>query len=185
MQITPRIALEILGHEAIVPEAYKDGTGVWTWGVGVTNASGHPVHPRYLDNPQPLEDCLKVFVKLLEDTYAPPVRRAFAGVLLGEHQLGAALSFHWNTGAIERAGWVQRWRQGDGPAARAAFMEWTKPDIIRRRREKECALFFDGVWSGSGRVLVIPVKKPDYLPDMEKAQHVDVSDLLQRLLGKA
>ena len=33
MKITPKIAGEILTHESIVLEAYKDSADVWTWGV--------------------------------------------------------------------------------------------------------------------------------------------------------
>ena len=58
--ITVKIAQEIVSHEAIVREAYKDSVGVWTWSVGITNASGHKVFPRYKDNPQSLiPDCAK------------------------------------------------------------------------------------------------------------------------------
>ena len=64
--ITERVALELIQHEAIVQEAYKDSKGIWTWGVGVTSASGHSVE-RYKDNPQPLAKCLAVEVWLLRE----------------------------------------------------------------------------------------------------------------------
>lgn len=63
-EITPRIALELIVHEGIVTEAYKDSVGVWTWSVGVTDASGHTVFPRYKDRPQPLEHCIGVYLWL-------------------------------------------------------------------------------------------------------------------------
>ena len=52
--LTPRILGEILQHEGLAREAYRDSVGVWTWSVGITDASGHRV-ARYRDNPQPLE----------------------------------------------------------------------------------------------------------------------------------
>ena len=66
-EVTPKIALEILSHEAIVLEAYKDSVDVWTWGVGVTQESGHDVYPRYLDCPESVCRCLEVYLQILQD----------------------------------------------------------------------------------------------------------------------
>lgn len=181
--ITATIALELLAHEAIVPEAYKDSVGVWTWGVGVTSASGHDVD-RYKDAPQTIERCLAVYAWLLRERYAPAVRKAFEGHPLTEAQFGAALSFHYNTGAIGRATWVQSFKAGRIDEAKAKFMEWRKPAAIIERRTKERDLFFDGKWSSDGRVTVYPVRKPSYAPDFGKGQSVDVrADLVKALEG--
>ncbi len=180
--ITARIALELISHEAIVAEAYKDSVGVWTWGVGVTNASGHEVHPRYLDKPQDVRKCLEVYIWLLTTKYLPPVLRAFKRPL-AEHELGAALSFHYNTGAIGKASWVQMVNAGDMAAAELAIMNYRKPPEIIPRRKKERDLFFDGKWSGDGRVTVYPVRKPSYAPNWGGAKLVDVSAEIQELLA--
>lgn len=174
--------MEIVAHEAIVREAYLDIAGVWTWSVGITHASGHPVHPCYKDNPQTLEHCLEVYVALLRDTYAPPVEAVFAGHALSEAQFGAALSFHYNTGGIAQAAWATEWMAGDTEAARASFMNWRRPAAIIPRREKERALFFDGVWSSDGTALEVPVSKPSYAPDFTCARVVDVRPALAGLL---
>lgn len=180
--ITARIAAELLDHEAIVREAYRDSKGIWTWGVGVTDASGHHVG-RYRDNPQSIARCLEIYIWLLREKYAPAVRAAFAGHDLTEAQFAAALSFHYNTGAIGRAGWVRLWKAGDIDGARAAYMEWRKPPEIVERRQKECDLFFDGRWSGSGKATVWPVRKPSYRPDWGNGARVDVTADLQALLA--
>jgi len=182
MKLTARIAAEVIGHEAIVREAYRDQVGIWTWGIGITAASGHEVHPRYLDAPQPLDLCLSVFLGLLRDRYLPQVQAAFAGHALVEHEIGAALSFHYNTGAIDTASWVQQWREGDRAAARAAFLLWRKPAAVIPRREAEAALLFDGVWSGDGTAKVFPVQKPSYRPDIAAGQRAEIGAILQRLL---
>lgn len=171
--LTPRVAMELIGHEAIVQEAYLDSQKVWTWGIGVTNASGHNVD-RYKDKPQSIRRCIEVYVWLLREKYIPAVLRAFSGHELTEAQFAAALSFHYNTGAIERAGWVRLFKAGNISGAREAFMEWRRPPEIVNRREKECALFFDGKWSGDGKAMVYPVRKPGYRPDWGKAQRADV-----------
>ncbi len=178
LPLTPRIALELVAHEAIVTEAYRDPVGIWTWGVGVTQASGHAID-RYRDAPQDIAHCLSVYVSLLRDRYLPDVERAFAGQPLTEAQTGAALSFHYNTGAIGRAGWVAQARDGDASAARQSIIAWNRAggqvlDLLTRRRARERDLFFDGTWSSDGTALVIPVAKPSYAPDMAGAERVDI-----------
>lgn len=171
---TERVLLELLSHEAIVLEAYKDSKGVWTWGAGVTNASGHQVHPRYLDKPQTVQRVLEVFVWLCRTKYGPEVIAAFPGRTLTEAQFAAALSFHFNTGGIGRATWVRSWLSGDVAAARQQFMDWRRPPEIVPRREKERDLFLDGKWTGDGKTNVYPVRKPSYTPAWGLVRRVDV-----------
>lgn len=162
--ITPRIALELIAHEGIVTEAYKDSVGVWTWSVGITDASGHKVYPRYWNKPQPLEHCIGVYLWLLRERYLPPVLAAFGSYDPTEAELGAALSFHWNTGAIARASWIRRFVGGDRAGARKAMLDWARPASLLARRRLEQSLFFDGKWSGDGTALVYGVAKPSYRP---------------------
>ena len=181
--LTERMVLEILEHEAIVREAYKDSVGVWTWGVGVTNASGHRVD-RYRDKPATMERVLEVYVWLLRQKYLPEVLTAFAPVVLTEYELGAALSFHYNTGAIGRAEWVRLFKQGKHDAARQAFMHWSKPREIIGRRKAERDLFFDRKWTSDGRVIEYRrVRKPSYQPDWSSAHLVDVRDALKAAMA--
>lgn len=180
--LTARMLGEIVSHEAIVQEAYKDSVGVWTWGVGVTSASGHDVD-RYKDNPQPIQKCLEVYHWLLKEKYLPPVLAAFKGRALSEAQLTAALSFHWNTGEIERASWVKSWLGGKPTTARQQFMQWRKPAAIIERRQKECDLFFGGRWSGDGKATVYQVRKPSYSPNWKSGKRVDISAALEELLA--
>jgi len=180
--ITLRAALELVTHEAIVQEAYKDSVGVWTWGIGVTDASGHGVM-RYKDQPQPIERCLEIYIWLLKTRYAPDVLKAFAGRALTEAQFAAALSFHYNTGAILKAEWVKAWLAGDIASARAQFMNWRKPPEIIPRREKERDLFFDGRWSGDAMCNVYQVRKPSYAPDWSSVKRIDVSAAMQAAIA--
>jgi len=180
--ITAKTALELVAHEAIVREAYKDSVGVWTWSVGVTTASGHDVFRRYKDNPQSMRRCLEVFEWLLRTKYAPAVKRAFTGHKLSEAQFAAALSFHYNTGGIARASWVNEFKNDEISAARASFMNWKKPPEIIPRRKKERDLFFDGIWSSDGTVTEYSVRKPSYQPDFRNPKKVDIGDILDDLL---
>lgn len=180
--LTAKVALELIGHEAIVQEAYKDSVGVWTWGIGVTSRSGHSVE-RYKDQPQPIRKCIEIYLWLLQTRYMPDVLAEFAAVKLTEAQFAAALSFHYNTGAIRRASWVDLWLAGRTDAARTAFMEWRSPPEIIPRRQKERDLFFDGKWSADGKATVYPVRKPSYSPHWGGAKKVDVRADIEALLG--
>lgn len=180
--LTARTAAELVGHEAIVLEWYRDSEMVGTWGVGVTNNSGHKVD-RYKDNPQTIARCLEVYLWLLQTNYIPDVRDAFAGCELTEAQFAAALSFHYNTGAIERTDWVKLFKAGKMEASRD-FLEthYLNGGDLTERRAKEAALFFDGIWSGDGTALVIPVAKPSYTPAFRRAERVQVLGMLQAML---
>ena len=171
-ELTPRIALELIAHEGIVTEAYKDSVGVWTWSVGVTDASGHKVMPRYKDKPQPLEHCIGVYLWLLREKYLPAVLAAFGPHDPTEAELGAALSFHWNTGAIARASWIRHFVGGDIAGARKTMLDWARPAALLPRRRKEQALFFDGKWIQDGTALVYRVAKPSYQPTSGKRVNV-------------
>lgn len=182
-EITPRIALELIAHEGIVTEAYKDSVGVWTWSVGVTDASGHGVFPRYKDKPQPLEHCIGVYLWLLREKYLPPVLAAFGPHEPTEAELAAALSFHWNTGAIARANWIRRFVGGDVTGARKAMLEWARPASLLARRRKEQALFFDGKWSEDGTALVYGVAKPSYRP--VRGKRIAIREKVEALFANA
>lgn len=175
-QISARGAAEIASHEGIVLEAYLDSKNVWTWGVGVTDASGHKVS-RYKDAPSTVARAIEVFEWLLDVRYVPDVLDAFKGRTLTEAQIAAATSFHYNTGAIERASWVGLWLAGKTADARESMLSWNKPPEVLPRRAREAALFFDGKW-GDGMANVYPVKKPSYKPDFAKAKRVNVLELL-------
>jgi lysozyme len=181
-RITPRVAMEVVSHEAIVLESYKDSKGIWTWGVGVTDMSGHAVG-RYKDQPQPIRQVLAIFAWLLKTKFAPDVVAEFQGHVLTEAQFAAALSFHYNTGAIRSAGWADLWRAGKIEAAKEAFLQWKKPPEILSRRTAERDLFFDGVWSNDGTALVIPVTKPSYQPHFRRAARVNIMAELEAALG--
>jgi lysozyme len=174
-------ALELFSHEAIIREAYKDSVGVWTWSAGLTAAAGVDID-QYRDRPASLQVCVDAAINRIEKRYLPEVLAAFKGKTLTESQLAAALSFHYNTGAIGRADWVKMFVAGKVNEAEAAIMNWKSPPEIVERREKEQKLFFHGVWSNDGKVLVYEVNKPSYSPKWSSAKRVDVTVELKRAL---
>ena len=183
--LTPRVVAYLAHEEGLVREAYLDSVKVWTWALGVTNASGHQVYPRYKDKPQSLQHCLEVSIWLMRERYLPPVLRAFDGFDLTEAQLAAALGFHWNTGAIGRATWVKNYCDGDVEAAHGAILNWSSGGLLTARRKREQALFFDGIWPADMRVPVYPVRKPSYTPDFRHGERRDLMPVLQQMMGGA
>ncbi|WP_338606844.1 hypothetical protein V6617_10030 [Pelagibacterium nitratireducens] len=176
------VALEVAAHEALIRQTYKDSVGVLTWCVGMTNATGHTVQ-RYIGNPAPLQHCMNVYAWALKN-YAAGVYRAFAGHKLTKAQFAAALSFHWNTGAIERASWVKLWKQGKTDEAKRAIMNWVTPPEIEGRRERERDLFFDGKWSNTGTMIEYTRVGANMTPDWSSARRIKVATELRNAFAK-
>lgn len=180
MNITPKIAMELAAHEGLVRQTYFDSVKKPTWSVGITSASGHSVE-RYWGNPQSLEKCIEVWLWVLE-TYADDVRRVFDGYDLTEAQFGSALSFHYNTGAIAKASWVKHWKAGNVAGAKRAFMNWSKPKAIIPRRRAERDLFFDGKWSGDGKITEYTRLTSANTPNWGSGVKRDISDAVNAAL---
>jgi hypothetical protein len=98
---------------------------------------------------------------------------------ISKAQFAAALSFHWNTGAIEKALWVELWKKGEVAAAKKAFMHWVTPPEIESRREKERDLFFDGTWSNDGTMTEYTRLTSKMTPVWSSARKIDVSKQLR------
>lgn len=183
--LSERTLLEIAEVEALVLRTYRDSQGVYTWGFGVTSASGHRVE-RYLDKPSTIARAIEVYEWLLRTKYLPEVLDAFEGRTLSEAELTAALSFHWNTGSIGEAHWVRSFLRGDVEAARREFLNWSKPREIIGRRKGERALFFDGVWTGDGFITIYDKVAPISLqPIWSSARQIDIRDEVRAALAKA
>jgi len=174
-ELSPHALQFLASHEAVVREAYRDQGGVWTWGVGLTAASGVDVET-YIDRPVSTGECLKAFESVVKRVYWPEVRAAFEGVALTEHAWAAALSFHYNTGAINTATWVRMIRDGRWDEARTRFLDWKKPASILGRRTAEHQLFFDGVWPDSLDIALLDVRKPEYTPDPASIRKITLGD---------
>jgi lysozyme len=134
----------VAAHEGIVTRAYRDAAGVWTIGVGHTAAAGPPVPARGMTITR--DEALAIFAGDL-----PRYEGRVDAVLGGSPQtvFDGAVSFDFNTGAIDRATWVRRFRAGEMSTARAGLLRWTKAGGRRlaglvRRREDEARLIFDG-----------------------------------------
>lgn len=177
--LSEKTLLELISHEAIVRTAYKDSVGVWTWSVGITSASGHNVE-RYIKNEQTMEKCLEVFIWAVQ-RYANEVERAFVRPLT-ESQFAAALSFHYNTGAIAKASWVKSFNAGNLAQSKKEFMNYSKPKEIIPRRQKERDLFFDGKWTSDGKVTEYKTYSNGNV-NWSSGKRIDIREDLKRALS--
>lgn len=139
----------LVAHEGVVPGPYLDSVGVWTFGIGHTKAAGSP-DPASLPRGMPadLDAALReVFTVFRRDLakYEADVERALGRTPAAQHEFDAAVSFHFNTGAIGRAAWVDLWKRGQkADAARSMLANWRKPAEIIGRRTAERDLFLTG-----------------------------------------
>lgn len=135
-------------HEGVVLTAYRDAGGVLTIGAGLTASSGVIV-------PKPgmtitAEEASRLLKLALQRNYEPAVRRAMPGA--DQCEFDGGVSFHFNTGAIDRASWVKALLKGDGNGVRSGLMLWVKgggrvlPGLKRRRLE-EADLILDGIYA--------------------------------------
>jgi lysozyme len=148
--------MEIIAHEAIVLTPYRDVKDIWTIGVGHTAMAGG-INPAKFRGQLTLAGALHVFRTDLAK-YERRVAKAFKRALT-QHEFDAAVSFDFNTGAIDRATWVETFNAGDRELAIQQIMNWQKPLQIIPRRQKEQKLFGSGHYSASGTAIVYPATK--------------------------
>ena len=173
-KISARGIAEIAAHEGIVPSPYKDSTGVWTIGIGHTAAAGPP-DPERMPSAFTLAEIIELFVRDLARSEAR-VRQAFTRPL-SQSAFDAAVSFDFNTGAIDRAIWVRLFNAGQDAGAHAAFLNWRRPPEILQRRHRERDLFFDGIYSGDGTAMLYPADRSGKVR-WNSGERIDVLALL-------
>lgn len=168
MQTSDKGVAFLVAHEGIVPAPYFDSVNVLTWGIGHTAAAGPPIPadmPRGMpdDLDAALRDVFAVFRRDLA-RYEADVLRVMGRTPMKQHEFDAAVSWHFNTGRIARAAWVDLWKSGrTAEAASSMLANWRKPAAIIGRRTAERDLFLGGdygqakatVWhvSSTGKII--------------------------------
>lgn len=145
--------IEIASHEGIVTSPYRDSVGIWTVGIGHTASAGAP-DPANNRRDYSIDEIMEIFARDIA-RFENRVNAAFK-VKPTQAQFDAAVSFDYNTGGINRAGWLKHFNAGNARASRRAFMRWCKPPQIIPRRQKECDLFFEGRYSSAGKANLYP-----------------------------
>lgn len=153
MKTSPQGIADIISHEAIVLTPYLDAANppVWTIGVGHTKMAGG-LNPETFTGRMTLEQALKLLERDLAK-FEKRVNSAFTRPLK-QHEFDAAVSFDFNTGAIDRATWVKAFNAGNRVLAVKQIMNWVKPKSLRGRRLSEQLLFDRGTYSNNGTAKV-------------------------------
>lgn len=148
-----RAALKL--EEGEVLKAYRDVAGVLTIGVGLTAASGVVTPFPGMQITRETSD--QLLRRALAAKYEPAVEMAMTvteGTVTrpAQNEFDAGVSFHFNTGAIARASWVNLWKARSGRFnIRFAFTAWSKTagrflPSLKARREREFLILMDGTY---------------------------------------
>ncbi len=161
MKTSQKGAAFIAAREGIVTRAYRDVAGTWTIGVGHTAAAGPPRPLRGMTISR-----AEAFAILRRDLrkYERRVAASLPGV--SQTVFDGAVSFDFNTGAIDRASWVKAFRAGDRADARRRLMLWTGAGGravagLMHRRTAEAKLIFDGDYGEAVATPPAPVVADD------------------------
>lgn len=175
MKVSLRGRIELMAHEGIVTSPYKDSVGVWTIGVGVTDAAGAAIKPSRFTGTITVKQAVEMFENVLCE-YERGVNRAIK-VPLEQHEFDALVSFHYNTGGIARASATKHINAGNKAKGARALLAWKKPPEIIKRREAEVALFLHGKY-GDGKANVYPASKSGRV-QWGKGKRRDLTHLLK------
>lgn len=143
---------EFLAHHegGHVLKAYLDSAGVWTIGVGLTAASGVvKPHAGMVITRQESDRLLALALPKYERG-----TRAAMGPHVKQCEFDGGASFHFNTGAIHKASWVQALIQNQRDDAEKRLMLWNKAGGkelrgLTNRRAAEANLIFRGVYKAA------------------------------------
>lgn len=173
MQTSTEGLIALIGHEGIVQSRYKDSVGVWTIGVGHTKAAGG-IDPATYAGVMTVPEVLEMLRRDISK-YENGVNRAVK-VPLAQHEFDALVSFHFNTGAIGKASFVDKLNAGDRKGTAAGMMDWRKPPEIIPRRTAERDLFLTGKYPAPFAT-IYPASSSGAV-QWGKGQRVNVRDLL-------
>tara|TARA_R110000868_G_scaffold42198_12_gene143247 strand:- start:1854 stop:2375 length:522 start_codon:yes stop_codon:yes gene_type:complete len=118
--------------------AYKDSKGLWTIGVGhlIKSDEQHLINATLTD--KEVEDLLKSDLRWCSEAVESSVR-----VPLQQHQFDALYSLCFNIGEtnFRKSTVLRKVNENDIQGAADAILMWNKPAVLKKRRERERALF--------------------------------------------
>lgn len=138
----------IAGWEGERLTSYQDSGGTWTVGIGHTSAAGPPTVTAGMtiseaESREIFTRDLAKFEKRVRDEFGPIPQEVFDG----------AVSFDFNTGAIDSASWPDLWRIGEYAESENKLKEWNQAggqvnNGLVKRRDAEADMIFRQNYSG-------------------------------------
>lgn len=155
LTMSPKGYAVVRSFEGRSLKAYRDEVGVWTIGYGNTNFDaevlGFTIQAGVtITN----EQCEQLLVAAMTRRYEPAVN-AKMGPDVTQPAFDAGDGFHYNTGAIGRASWVQSYVAKNLPAVHSQIMQWNKAGGnvlagLTRRRNREWEMISTGDYGPEG-----------------------------------
>jgi lysozyme len=141
----------LVSEEGDVLQAYRCPAGVWTIGTGLTAASGVIKPAKGMTISRGESRQLRRLA--LARNYEPRVVKALPTDK--QHVFDGGVMFDFNTGAIDKASWVDMFRKGSLARARQSFISWNRgggrviPGLTKRRH-REWGIIEFGSYPNSG-----------------------------------
>ena len=153
MKISDKGAAFIAAHEGAAPRASRDAAGFWPIGAGPPASAGPPKPVAGMTITR--AEAFKILADDIAKVFEPRVRKALGDV--PQHVFDGAVSFDFNTGAVDRASWVAAYKRGDMAAAERSLKLWNKAGgrVVfgaTGRRGEEADLIFRGRYGPSAAV---------------------------------
>lgn len=166
MKTSLECRLAIMAYEGLYLEAYADLVGVWTIGVGHTQARGKPIPVSGMT--LSLSEAIEVFNRDVAACEAE-IRRAIK-IDLTQRQFDAIVSWQFNLGAIGAKDTTLTKRLNESRFDQAAdeLLRWDKAKVngvkrpvkaLTERRKAEREMFLNGVYGTSSIAFKQPGKK--------------------------
>lgn len=173
---------DLILSEALKTTAYRDSAGVWTIGVGHTAAAGPPAPKAGMTIT--VAEAKEILARDLAKFEARVNREFPSG--LPQHAFDGAVSFDFNTGAINRASWVNHYKMGRMGQAEANLKLWNKAggkvlQGLVNRRQHEADLIFRGKYRS--KPVAAPVPPPPPVTPAPVPVETAPRSLWQRLKG--
>lgn len=190
MHVSKKGLADLVHSEAITTKKYKDSAGVWTIGIGFTQAVVKGLNRRPAKHEMELDEIFEIYKRGIE-VYADGVRKMLK-VKVSQHMFDGLVSFAYNIGigGARKSSLIRAINNGvtDEKTLKSLLMRWNKvrkngklvtSKGLINRRKKEAAVIFEGRYSNKkmlGRV--IPVGKNKPLRNSKKAYKIDLNDYL-------
>ena len=123
---SPSGRAEIIRHEGIRYEPYRDAAGFWTIGIGHLIAPGDGVPRGTSGNPLPIDETFLMTLFETDLLHAENAVRRYVTVALTQGQFDALTDFVFNLGAgrFAQSTLLQLLNTGNYPAAAEEFKRW-------------------------------------------------------------
>ena len=167
---------QILSHEAIVLNRYRDSKGIWTIGPGITAKAKAGINPNTFKGLITVERALDLFDAILPQ-YERYVYNLMGGKeaasKLKQHEFDALVSLAYNAGNINKP--MTRGLARSGEIAGAIDI-WRADRVLWKRRDSEVALAKYGIYKA--KTILVGMADPNGLVLQSTMRRKNISTIV-------